>query len=255
MILHPYDYVPPPPAESVQASEDQTETDGRKDLSVGVDKSAERLYYTYGGGADRFQPRCTVIRESDDHSIPSMDTGLDRGQRGASGGASGVVPGGVHGREVTNNDDDEEPLVIHRARLAREGAASAAEGLRRSMRLQARTSSPSGARREVSDHLDNITAQAHLPSQCTPTSAPSGHREQTELCTSDFHSHGHRLSGSGVQGPTDAGVRVGDDTEYYPMEGGRAESTEEVHARMDREEEQRLWQLQREWAGRHAYIA
>ncbi|GBG75371.1 hypothetical protein CBR_g20000 [Chara braunii] len=37
--------------------------------------------------------------------------------------------------------------------------------------------------------------------------------------------------------------------------GGGPESVEELHARMDREEEQRLEQLQREWVGRDKYIA
>ncbi|GBG73308.1 hypothetical protein CBR_g13027 [Chara braunii] len=252
-ILHP-----PPPAEPVQASKDPTDTDGGEDLPVGVDKSAERLYYTYGGGPDGFQPRCTVIRESDDDTIPATVTGLDRGQRDASGGASGSVPG-VAGRTPgwttrTTTTDDEEPLVLLRARLARERASSAVEGLRQSLRLQARMKSPTGGRGEVSDHLDDITAEAHLARQCTPASTPGADVEQTELRTSGFHGHGHGLSGSGVRGATHGQARVGDDIEYRPMEGGRAESTEELHARMDREEQQRLEQLQREWEGRHAYM-
>ncbi|GBG75595.1 hypothetical protein CBR_g20226 [Chara braunii] len=46
-ILHPYDYVPPPPAEPAQTSEQESDSE---DLPPGVDKSAERLYYTYGAG-------------------------------------------------------------------------------------------------------------------------------------------------------------------------------------------------------------
>ncbi|GBG59622.1 hypothetical protein CBR_g49887 [Chara braunii] len=137
-ILLPYDHVPPPPAEPVQTSEEQTDTEGEEDLPLGVDKGAERLYYTYGGGADEFLPRCTFIRESDDDSIPATDVGLERGQRDASGSASGVatrgasgdglggssgVPcGGCREREVTGldsaDDEDDEPLMLRRARLA-----------------------------------------------------------------------------------------------------------------------------------------
>ncbi|GBG74874.1 hypothetical protein CBR_g19387 [Chara braunii] len=275
-ILLPYDYVPPPPAEPVQALEDQTDTEGGEDLPAGVDKSAKRLYYTYGGGADGFQPRCTAIRDNDDDSIPTTNIGLDRGQRDASGGASGVATGGTSGdalggasgvlpsgereREVigvasVEDGDDDAPLVTRRAHLARQGAGPAAEGLRRSVRLQTLARSTSGGRHEVSDHLHNIRAEAQKPSQHTPTSAPRGYREQMELRTSDFQGLGLGFSSSGVRGRTDGRERVGDDRQYHPMEGGGAESTEELHARMDREEEQRLEQLQREWAGRVAYLA
>ncbi|GBG62261.1 hypothetical protein CBR_g29869 [Chara braunii] len=61
--LHPYNYVPPPPAEPAQTLEQESDSE---DLLAGVDKSAERLYYTYGAGPDGFQPHCTVIQESDD---------------------------------------------------------------------------------------------------------------------------------------------------------------------------------------------
>ncbi|GBG83090.1 hypothetical protein CBR_g36708 [Chara braunii] len=276
-ILLPYDHVPPPPLELVQASENQTDTKGGEHLPPGVDKSVERLYYMYGGGANGFQPCCTFIRESDDDFIPATDIGLERGQRDASGGASGVGGRGVSGdalgrssgvpsggckeREVTglgsadDDDDDDGPLVLRRAQLARQGAAPAAEGLRRSARLQTLAGSTSGGRREVSDHPYDIRAEERLPSQHTPTSAPRGDREQTELCTSDFQGLGPGFAGIGVRGWVDGRERVGDEVEYHPMEGGGAESTEELHAQMDREEEQRLERLQREWAGRDAYMA
>ncbi|GBG83756.1 hypothetical protein CBR_g37557 [Chara braunii] len=45
--------------------------------------------------------------------------------------------------------------------------------------------------------------------------------------------------------------RMGDDVEYHPMEAGRVESTEELHALIDREEEQ----LRRDWDGKQAYMA
>ncbi|GBG81680.1 hypothetical protein CBR_g32675 [Chara braunii] len=277
-ILHPYDYVPPPPAEPVQASEDQTDTEGGEDLPPGVDKSAERLYYTYGGGADGFQLRCTFIRERNDDPIPSTDIGLECGQRDASGstsevarrGASGDVLGGSSGapragcreREVTgldSVDDDDEPLLLRRARLAQQGAARpepAAEGLKRSARLQQTLAvSTSGGGREASDHEDDIRDEEHLTSQHTPTSTPRGNRQQRELRTSDFQGLGPGFAGSGVRGRTDGQERVGDEAEYHPVPGGEVESMEELHARMDREEEQRLERLQREWAGRDEYMA
>ncbi|GBG88861.1 hypothetical protein CBR_g48473 [Chara braunii] len=155
------------------------------------------------------------------------------------------------------SDEDEEPLVDRRARLAREAAPAAAKGLRRSERLQAKNTTPSGHRREVSDHVEDITTdstEAHLGSQRTPTSGPRGDRDQTELRTSDFHGHRHGLSNTGVRGVSHGGGRVGDDTEHRPMEGARVESTEELHARLDREEEQRPEKLQREWEGRQEYM-
>ncbi|GBG69885.1 hypothetical protein CBR_g4712 [Chara braunii] len=121
-----------------------------------------------GVGGHGFQPRCTFIRESDDDSIPATDIGLERGQRDASGGASGVARSGASG--------DAEGLVVYPV-------------------------------------------------------------------------------GSGVRGRTDGRERVGDEAGYHPMEGGGAESTEELHTQMDREEDQRLAQLQREWVGRDAYMA
>ncbi|GBG80905.1 hypothetical protein CBR_g31461 [Chara braunii] len=280
-ILHPYDYVPPPPAEPVQASEDQTDTEGGKDVPPGVDKIAERLYYTYGGGADGLQPRCTFIRESDDDPIPANDIGLERGRRDASGstsrvarrGGSGDALGGSSGaplgrcreREVTgldsagDDDDDDEPLLLRRARLAQQGAARpapAAEGLRKSARLQQTLAgSTSSGRREASDHLDDIGAEEHFPIQHTPTSAPRGDSQQREMRTSDFQGLGPGFAGSGVRGRTDGRERVGDEADYHPVQGGGAESMEELHARMDREEEQRLEGLQREWAGRDKYMA
>ncbi|GBG64913.1 hypothetical protein CBR_g48661 [Chara braunii] len=229
-ILHPYDYVPPPPAEPVQASEEQTDTEVGEDLPPGVDKSAERLYYTYGGGADGFLSRCTFIRESDDDPIPVTDIGLDGGQRDED--------------DADDDDDDDEPLLLRRARLAQQGAARpapAAEGLRRSARLQqTQAGSTSSGRREASDHLDDIRDEEHLPSQHTPASAPRGDSQQRELRTSDFQGLGPGFAGSGVRGRIDGRERVGDEAKYHSVQGGGPESVEELHAPMDREEEQRL---------------
>ncbi|GBG80170.1 hypothetical protein CBR_g30536 [Chara braunii] len=286
--LHPYDYVPPPPSESAQTSEQESNL---KDLQPNVDKSAERLYYAYGAGPDGFQPHCTVIQESDDDSFPASGGGIGgptgRAARGTNGGATGGPSGGAtHGKggrtlgragaalpaqptaereresaraACTDNDvdddDDDEPLVFHRARMASDRAPSATEGLRRSVWLQMLADSSTGARREVSDHLDDITADEHMPSQHTPAPAPPGDREQTDLCMSDFPGLGHGFSDTGLPGRGHRGERVGDDIEYCPTEAGVSELTEELHARLDREEEQRLEVLQREWAGRAAYVA
>ncbi|GBG62881.1 hypothetical protein CBR_g34253 [Chara braunii] len=196
---------------AAQASEEQTDTEVGEDLPPGVDKSAERLYYTYGGGADGFQPRCTFIRESDDDPIPATDIGLDGGQRDED--------------DADDDDDDDESLLLRRAR------------------------------REASDHLHDIRDEEHLPSQHKPASALRGDSQQRELRTSDFQGLGPGFAGSGVRGRADGRERVGDEAEYHPVQGGGPESVEELHARMDREEEQRLQQLQREWVGRDKYMA
>ncbi|GBG88611.1 hypothetical protein CBR_g48141 [Chara braunii] len=135
------------------------------------------------------------------------------------------------------------------------GAPSATEGLRRSLRLQMQVDSSTGVRREVSGHLDDITADEHMSSQHTPASAPPGDREQTDLRTSDFPGLGHGLSDTGFPGWGHRGERVGDDVEYRPTEAGVPKSTEELHALLDREEEQRLEVLQRDWAGIVVYMA
>ncbi|GBG90644.1 hypothetical protein CBR_g50992 [Chara braunii] len=134
-------------------------------------------------------------------------------------------------------------------------ASSATKDLRRSLRLQTQADSSTGVRREVSGHLDDITVDEHMPSQHTPTSAPPGDREQTNLRTSDFPGLTHGHSDTGFPGWGHRGERVGDDVEYRPTKAGVPESTEELHARLDREEEQRLEVLQRERAGRAAYMA
>ncbi|GBG68080.1 hypothetical protein CBR_g1201 [Chara braunii] len=100
-----------------------------------------------------------------------------------------------------------------------------------------------------------MTLQPHMTSQHTPASAPPGDREQTDLRTSDFPGLGHGLSDTGFPGRGHRGQRVGDGVEYRPTEAGVPESTEELHARLDREEEQRLEVLRREWAGRAVYMA
>ncbi|GBG80081.1 hypothetical protein CBR_g30448 [Chara braunii] len=104
--LHPYDYTPPPPAQPAQALEQQSDTDGVEDLSVGVDKSAERLYYTCGGGPDGFQSQCTFIRKSEDNSFPatdSRDANLAERQRtwDLETGAAVPDPSGVEHRDPT----------------------------------------------------------------------------------------------------------------------------------------------------------
>ncbi|GBG74177.1 hypothetical protein CBR_g17891 [Chara braunii] len=278
--LHPYDYVPPPPAEPADTSEQESDSE---DLPPGVDKSVERLYYTYGAEPDDSQPHCTVIQESDDDSFPPSGGGTGgptrRAARGASGGVTGEPSGGAthdeggrtalpaqstaerereHARPACTDDDDNDddvPLVFHRARMASDRAPPATEGLRRSLRLQTQTDSSTGVRREVFDHLDDITADDHMLSQHTPASAPPGDREQTDLRTSDFPGLRHKLSDTGFPGRGHKRERVGDDVEYRPTEAGVPESTEELHARLDREEEQWLEVLQRDWAGKAVYMA
>ncbi|GBG81289.1 hypothetical protein CBR_g31964 [Chara braunii] len=274
------------PQSAVAAHETSEQESDSEDWPPGVDKSAERLYYTYGAGPDGFQPHCTVIQESDDDSVPASGGGTGgptgRAARGASGGATGGPSGGAtHGkggrtlgragaavpaqptaeregeceRAACTDDDDDELLVFHRARMASDRAPSATEGLRRSVRLQTLADSSTGARREVSDHLDDIAANEHMPSEHTPASAPPGDREQTDLRTSDFPRFGHGCSDTGLIGRGHRGERVGDDIEYCPTEASVSESTEELHARLHREEEQQLEVLQRQWAGRAAYVA
>ncbi|GBG91388.1 hypothetical protein CBR_g52275 [Chara braunii] len=161
-----------------QTSEQESDSE---DLPPGVDKSVERLYYTYCAGPYGFQSHCTVIQESDDDSFPASGGGTGgptrRAARSASGGATGRPSGGATHDEggrtlvragaalpaqptaererererATCTDDDGEPFVFHRAHMASDRAPSATEGLRRSVRLQTLADSSTGARREPDD--------------------------------------------------------------------------------------------------------
>ncbi|GBG76078.1 hypothetical protein CBR_g21318 [Chara braunii] len=241
-ILLPYDHVPPPPAEPVEASEEQTDTEGGEDFPSGVDKSAERFYYTHGGGADGFWPRCTFIRESDDDSIPTTNIGLERGQRDASraasgvgrcgtsgdalGGSSGVPRGGCREREVTRLDsaDDEEPLWLRKARLAQHGASPATEGLRRSPRPQQTLArSTSGGRHEAPTNTQHPVPETSPQGDVDSGSAMGGDLGASEYGDPTVSNVVLGLSASGTlqRDPAATQEAVPMDNDSGELDGGR----------------------------------
>ncbi|GBG90637.1 hypothetical protein CBR_g50983 [Chara braunii] len=107
-ILHPYDYVPPPPAESVQALEDQTYTEGGEDLPAGVDKSVETLLHPDPPVTQEAAPMEGDSGELDGGHIPDAE-----GDDGA-GDAGHLAPGHSVGLGDVIRDDGagDDPVEV-----------------------------------------------------------------------------------------------------------------------------------------------
>ncbi|GBG79033.1 hypothetical protein CBR_g28747 [Chara braunii] len=245
--LLPFDHVPPPPSRgagegSAAAAEDgEDDWTDAEDVEGGTDRTAEQVYFTYGGGSDGHAPRTSVITDDVAGGAQGSATRHPPAGRGRGAVARDVHP---HARRVlgVESSDEDEGVAPHADRLRdprfdpSHHSREHSEQLRRSHRLAERSV-------PTSEQPQDIPVAEGTPSHSGPAQAAT-----SSLRTSDFD-----ITGSHGGSPV-LRCRVHDRADYSTDVREREETVEERDARLDREEEARLQCMPR-WEGREAYEA
>ncbi|GBG80993.1 hypothetical protein CBR_g31549 [Chara braunii] len=203
------------------------------DTPLSRDPTAERVYFTYGGGRD------------DTNSFTSVITGVVSSNAPANG--SSRAGGGHGGRSHAE------------VRVEDSGEQQPRGGLRQTgRRWEVRSDSEAEGEAEdeevpLRDRRDRTHDGKDRGGERTPFDAGIRPRSSSVLRTQDFEDIGlgGSLGGFSVEGRRRASpqdVRTDEDVERGPVE-----TEEERDARLDREEEERLRSLP-QWEGRFAYL-
>ncbi|GBG76464.1 hypothetical protein CBR_g22212 [Chara braunii] len=207
------------------------------DTPLSHDPTAERVYFTYGGGRD------------DTDSFTSVITGVVPSTAPASGSSrAGGGHGGRSHAEVRVHDSEEQQPQ---------------GGLRHTGRCwEVRSDSEAEGEAEDEDvHLrDRRFSPSHHPISAQPEGEPLRRSERLASAAGRDRTHDGKDRG-GERTPFDADLSVEGRRRASPqdvrtdaeVERGPVETEEERHARLDREEEERLRSLPR-WEGRFAYL-
>ncbi|GBG91357.1 hypothetical protein CBR_g52244 [Chara braunii] len=242
----PFDHVPPPPSrgagEGSAAAAEGGEDDwtDAENVAGGTDRTAEQVYFTYGGGSDGHAPRTSVT----DDVIGGAQGSATR--HPPAGRCRGAVARNVHPRARrvlgVESSDEDEGVAPHADRLQdprfdpSHHSREHSEQLRRSHRLAERSI-------PASQQPQDIPVAEGTPSHSAPAQAAT-----SSLRTSDFD-----IAGSHGGSPV-LRCRVHDRPDYSTDVREREETVEERDARLDCKEEARLQSMPR-WEGREAYEA
>ncbi|GBG81886.1 hypothetical protein CBR_g34070 [Chara braunii] len=232
------------------------------DTSLSRDPTAERVYFTYGVGRD------------DTDSFTSVITGAVSSTASASGSsrASGGHGGRSHAEVRVDDSEEQQPRggLRHTGRRWEVRSDSEAEGEAEDEEVHLRdrrfspshhliSAQPEGEPLRRSERLASAAGRDRTHDgedrggERTPSDAGIRRRSPSVLRTQDFKDIGlggslADLSVEGRRRASPQDVRTDADVERGPVE-----TEEERHARLDREEEERLSSLPR-WEGRFAYL-
>ncbi|GBG77853.1 hypothetical protein CBR_g25784 [Chara braunii] len=243
----PFDHVPPPPSRgagegSVAAAEDgEDDWTDAEDVARGTHRTAEQVYFTYGGGSDGHASRTSVITDNVADGAHGSATRHPPAVRGRGAVARDVHPRARRVLGVESSDEDE-------------GVAPHADHLRDSRFDLSHHS------REHSEHLcrSHRLAERSVPASQQPQDIPvaegtPSHSGPAQAATSSLRTSDFDIAGSHGGSPV-LRCRVPDRPDYSTDVREREETVEERDARLDREEEARLQSMPR-WEGREAYEA
>ncbi|GBG64902.1 hypothetical protein CBR_g48368 [Chara braunii] len=230
------------------------------DAPLSGDATTERVYFTYGGGRAGMASFTSVITGD----VPST------GQAGGSSRAGSRCGGRSHVEVGVDGSGEQEPRggLRQTGRRWEVRSDSEAEGEAKNEEVPLRDRRFSPSHHPISAQPEALRRSERLASTAgrdrthdgedrggerTPSDAVLRPRSPSELCTHDFDvgGLGGGLGDFNVKGRRRASpskVRTDED-----VMRGRVETEEERHARLDREEEERLRSLPR-WEGRSPYL-
>ncbi|GBG63040.1 hypothetical protein CBR_g34739 [Chara braunii] len=236
------------------------------DAPVSGDATAERVYFTYGGGPDVMTPHTSVITDDVPFGGQASGTGRAGGRRRRRPRADEHVEeqepvGGLRqtGRrwEVRSDNEPEGVEEEEEARLRdRRFSPSHHRTTRAPEPTWPRTRSASAAERQqtpATEHHEGNGLGDIPEMERTPSGAGVHHRSPSELRTDDFYVGG---SGGGLGdlcAPRQRGASLSDVLLDDSDVRGHVETEEKRDARLDREEEERLRTLPG-WDGCFAYM-
>ncbi|GBG78904.1 hypothetical protein CBR_g28618 [Chara braunii] len=230
------------------------------DAPLSGDATAERVYFTYGGGRDGMASFTSVITGD----VPSTE------QASGSSRADGRRGGRSHAEVGVDGSGEKEPRgglrQTGRRWEVRSDSEAEGEAEDEEVPLRDRRFSPShhpiSAQPEALRRLERLASTVGTDwthdgedrgGERTPSDARMRPRSPSELRTHDFDVGGlggglGDFSVDGRRRTSPSTVRIDED-----VVRGRVETEEERHAHLDREEEERLRTLP-QWEGRSPYL-
>ncbi|GBG68003.1 hypothetical protein CBR_g1123 [Chara braunii] len=227
------------------------------DAPVSGDATAERVYFTYGGGPDGMGSHTSVITDDVPSTGQASGTSRGGGRRGRRPSAADVLEQEPRGGLRTTGRRWEVRSDNEREREAEGKGEVPHQDRRYSPSHHRTTATPEAFRR--SERLASTTGRerTHDSEEREGERTPSGSgirpRSPSELRTDDFDvGHTSRglgdFSAPGCRHASPSEVRTDD----FDLRG-LVETEEERDVRLDREEEERLRTLPR-WEGQFAYV-